>query len=71
MTKKAKARLNDAASDLLEALRASNKEVNLYLSSHYGSADTIEKLQYKCLELRQIEKVIADNEAAIRKAEPE
>ena len=30
---------------------------------------TIEVLHHKCLEIGQIEKIIADNETAIRKAE--
>ena len=67
----ANARLIAAAPDMLAALKVSNKEIKLYLSAHYGSADTIENLQYKCLEVRQMQKIIAGNETAIREAEGE
>ena len=66
-------RLRELNSDLLAALRASNQEIKLNLSCIYGDATAtkIESFQYKCFEIRQIEKIIADNEDAILKAEGE
>ena len=62
-------KLKESNAYLVAALQASNQEIKLNLSSVHGSAETIEALHHKCLEIRQIEKIIADNETAIRKAE--
>ena len=64
-------RLRELNSDLLAALRASNQEIKLNLSFIYDRLKTFELLEHKCLEVRQIEKIIADNEDAILKAEGE